>query len=450
MLFVSLVSLGSCEQDKIIISKISGVSNHPYSHLETALSVNPIKSNNIVVASMISDGGYSIEYSVIYASFDGCDTWAASLNQTDGSSIFPDGDPALTCDIYGHFYFASLHDGFTVWKSTDGGLKWSKSSVVPGSKAYDREFIVADLQDTFLNRLYTSGKFEIEPQPSNIHPEVMAISQSIDGGASFSSPKTFLPISANEALNAPMSMHLTDKGVLLVSSSKFYLDSIPMDVYANLRMGDGNEIVGKIEMLVSYDKGQQFVPYTVATHQSYGHDMPVKSLKCLGCGGMTSVTSKDDETIYITWIEAVSGYCRVVVSSSKDGKNWSIPVIVDPENHHPSDISNPNIAVNNKGQILVVWNDRRNGSSDMCFQLMGAFSIDGGETFQPSYIIDDQLTCPCRDPEGVIFDDCRFVNGGDTQGIGVLPNDQFVIVYPRDQDGKMELFLARIPDLAYY
>ena len=79
-----------------------------------------------------------------------------------------------------------------------------------------------------------------------------------------------------------------------------------------------------------------------------------------------------------------------------------------------------------------------------CLGCGGMTSFSVGKSFGNAFKIDEQMTCPCRDIENQPSDDCRFLNGGDTQGLTAIPDGSFVLVFPSDIGTKMEFFLAKI------
>ncbi len=433
----------SCKRQTVTLTRITQghhVEDQGISFLETTLAVNPHDSGNMVIASMRTIKAARIEGSAVFYTTDAGKSWKKGLNLDTNSIDFPGGDPYLTVDSRGNFYFCTIGK-FVVWKSFDQGATWKKMSIVPGAYAYDRQWIVADLRDTSATTLYASGKFSVPAYNS----DEMIMSISADGGKTFSYPQTFPPKTKNESLNTPMGLHQTENGTLLSFYNVFYMDSIPKETLKKLHSGKGNEIIGKIEAIVSNDNGKSFQTNTVSVLESYGHGVPAKSLKCLSTAGIGSYTTSGTETIYIAWINAINGYCEVVISASQDkGKTWTSPKSIHRKKQF-SDMSNVALAVNESGVILVVWNDRRNDPGNTCFQIMGAFSVNGGQSFEAPFIIDTTMSCPCgRDNENNGFDECRWANGGDTQGIATLPSGHFVVSFPSERNGKLELFLARI------
>lgn len=438
---VNKQNIGALDNQNVTLIDISSQFEIEYSHLETSITINPINPNNIVVASMLSDKGYNAPNSVIYYSKDAGNTWLQGVNMQTNNTSFPKEDPYFASDNKGNLFFSTLYNGFTIWKSTDLGKTWNALSTVPG-RNYDREYIVADLRDSTGQRMYATGKFHLKNKDPNIWPEVVAISRSTNGGVSFSEPLTFHAKTPNEALNSMLGMHLTKKGTLLISYNRFFIDEeVKKRGYSMQDLGEA-----KIEVLVSEDNGLTFKPYIVGDQKIYSHGREIQSMKTMGLGNMASYTKEDEEIIYINWREASNNYSQSVVASSSDkGKTWSKPVVVSNSGVATSDVSNPSIAVNKDGTVLAVWNDRRNSLNNICFQVMGAFSFDNGKTFKKPFIIDKQLTCPCRSQNNEITEkNCRFLAGGDTQGLTALPNGEFALVFPSDRNNKMELFLAKI------
>ena len=98
---------------------------------EPSIFINPKNTDNIVVGSIIN---------FVHSSFDGGKTWITNrLKSTMGVW----GDPSITADSKGNFYYAHLSDPdgtnwnsdkildrMVVQKSTDGGKTWSDGAAV--------------------------------------------------------------------------------------------------------------------------------------------------------------------------------------------------------------------------------------------------------------------------------------------------------------------------------
>jgi hypothetical protein len=163
-----------------------------------------------------------------------------------------------------------------------------------------------------------------------------------------------------------------------------------------------------------------------------------KSIKCLCSGSFTESknTLTGNSGMYFIWVEWIDGYCQAVYSySTEDGISWSEKQRASTSGYN-SDMSNPGIAINNKGIALAAWYDRRNGNGNS-FQLYGTIIVNGRA--QAEFIIDRAFTFPCGNNSG-----CRYSNGGDTFGITNLHDGSFGLAYIRDDDKVNGLYFARV------
>jgi hypothetical protein len=144
--------------------------------------------------------------------------------------------------------------------------------------------------------------------------------------------------------------------------------------------------------------------------------------------------------LYFVWNDDAGSRTNVkVIHSSDNGKTWSKPVTVN-DNKTPGDHANPTIAVNDRGVVGVVWNDRRAHKNE-CYDLYFSASLDGGDTFLPNVTPKGKPTCSMQtgnwapnaevsaypktedgvSVEGqgfnVLMISTRFPGGGDTQGL---------------------------------
>jgi hypothetical protein len=150
-----------------------------------------------------------------------------------------------------------------------------------------------------------------------------------------------------------------------------------------------------------------------------------------------------------------------VIHSSDNGKTWSKPVTVN-DNANPADHANPTIAVNNRGVVGVVWNDRRRHKNE-CYDLHFSASLDGGDTFLPSVTPGGKPTCSIakgnwapnaevsaypRTEDGesiegqgfnVLMISTRFPGGGDTQGLDSDGDGVFHAAWIDGSSGVMQL-----------
>jgi hypothetical protein len=276
--------------------------------------------------------------------------------------------------------------------------------------------------------------------------DILGVSCSPDGGASFPFPRLFLPAPERDLVNLPSDLLVLPDGRLLLTLQLFRPES--------LREAP---LHGTYATIVSSDGGRSFgEPRVGPAFRTFGHAWEGKSLFGLSGARVAVDASKGPRSgrLYLTWLDAADGFYRVMSAASADaGATWSTPVRVDP-NESETDASNPVIAVDGRGTVGVAWYDRRADPSDGCYQLFFAASVDGAATFSPGAPVDATPACPLRptgsssaSPAGdtdPVSSEYRFKNGGDTQGIVGLPDGGFHLAWIRPGRRELQLWSSRI------
>ena len=402
-------------------------------HVESWLAVNPRDSRNLIAASMVL-GGPSVV--AVYSSRDGGKTWARATHGSKKNPVFDGLDPAATFDSDGTAYFLSAGDSLSVWKSSDGGRTWGEGVIVPG-RAWDRPFLaVAPSGPERSARFHVAGKLPIKVF-GHVAEDVIGVSTSEDGGASFRFPRLILPAPEKELLNVVGDLAIASDGALVLALQLFP----PQDLRAPL-------LGGWYSTIRSTDGGRTFSePRRAAGLRVYGHGWEGKSLLGLGGGRLAADTSRSPTRgrLYLAWLDVVDGFFQVMAAASADGGiTWSAPVRVN-DNRSPSDASNPAIAVNDEGVVGITWNDRRADESGRCFQVSFAASADGAASFSANQRVSEDRTCPIgKDAGDPVESEFRFKNGGDTQGLVGLPGGGFHIAWINGASGKMQLWSTAV------
>jgi hypothetical protein len=90
--------------------------------------------------------------------------------------------------------------------------------------------------------------------------------------------------------------------------------------------------------------------------------------------------------IYLVWFDVRNGNRDIYFAKSTDGgKSFQRNVRVDDTGSSPSNQYRVSMALDNDGNIYVVWSDDRNGRRDIYFSK----STDGGESFGKNVRVDD-------------------------------------------------------------
>ncbi len=385
--------------------------------LEPWLAVDPSDSRRALVTAMTAGA----RGSVIYASDDGGRTWDRAA-QSDGSDIFPSGDPMITFGLDGTAFFTTLASGMMVWRSDDEGRHWREGVTVPGG-SYDRQFVrVVTGDGADQGRIYTAGKIGITVFES-IASDVIAVSYSDDGGVSYQSPRLFLPPPGEQILHVVTDLMVESGGDLLLPYIGF------------IRRGGGEgprdgRLTGRFSLLrLSNDAREHEGPFEMATMHTYGNAR--RGLSRMGLGGGRLALDSASGAMYLVWPEAVGERIQIYMATSVDGgRTWSEPQRVN-DGGFDANLSNPGLAVSD-GVVAVTWNDRREDPSGRCFRLFGAVSTDGGSTFGPGVPLTEGRACM----------DGRWANGGDTQGLAGLGAGRFLATALHDVGGERQLWVV--------
>ena len=89
--------------------------------------------------------------------------------------------------------------------------------------------------------------------------------------------------------------------------------------------------------------------------------------------------------LYVVWYDNLNGASDIILTASdNNGKDWGEPVRVDSDDPGEAFSGSPKIAATGSGNVYVVWEDTRNGNSDIYF----ARSENGGSSFRPDIRLD--------------------------------------------------------------
>ncbi|MBX2817841.1 MAG: glycoside hydrolase [Saprospiraceae bacterium] len=355
--------------ENVLIDSTNTIS--PYRPCEPSIFVSP-KNPDVVVAGVVLNKTLRSE--------DGGRTWDMQLVEST-YGVF--GDPVITADYDGNFYFAHLADPdglgragdtwldrIVVQKSTDEGRTWNNGTYAghrpPADQ--DKHWLAVDPRTNYIYMTWT--EFDKYGSTNSQDKSRILFSRSADQGKSWSQA-----ISINQLEGDCIDDDMTTEGAVPAVGP------------------DGTIYVGwsydsKIYFDRSVDLGRSWMENDfVVTEQVGGWAIDIPGLGRANGMPITATDLSDGPYrghIYINYCDQSAGPDDTdvwLVKSADNGETWSEPVRVndDPPGKHQffTWMSVDPIT----GAIYVVFYDRRNHSDTMTDVYLAA-SFDGGATFR--------------------------------------------------------------------
>ncbi len=426
---------------------------------ESFLAVNPKNSKNQLATSCrIGKDGMG---SAAYITYDGGLTWSRVRVPESAKKVTTGWDAIAYYDEQGNAYYgANDRDGLWITRSTDEGRTWSATTLLQGDKGFDRQFMGFDRTGRFAGRIYAGASVMTIGLDGKEHA-ALAVAFSDDRAKTFGQPHLVSSL-PNEGVFTFANMVVTPDGTVILpvtTLEPLRIDSTLFDPTdrsktREFRMNFGLRLATSGDGGNSYSVSPKIVSYSLPDlDRTQGGPNTVIDLSRGPFRGR----------IYFVYLDA-SSKDRAdirVIHSSDNGKTWSKPLTVN-DNKNPGLDANPTIAVNNRGVVGVVWNDRRS-HTDECYDLYFSASLDGGETFLPNVTPGAKPTCSMakgnwvpsakvsaypktEDGESVegqgfnvLMISTRFPGGGDTQGMDTDADGVFHTAWIDGSSGVMQL-----------
>lgn len=449
----AFAALAAAQDIKIVVGPNYLVSRDgDVPHAETMIASNPQNAKNLIAASITATrakGGWACR---TYASFDGGATWQFSdfpeqveFSGADPQIVFtPDGTA-----VFLGLTFGSVHDdtgkergGMQVYRSTDGGLTWTRTQNICCS--HDHPQTAVDM---------STGRFPGRIYVGTLHDyPVYRVSmfRSDDGGRTFVGPVEVANGGGDIGLNVASTTVMSD-GTLLVPyvDFEFKPDKRPQKgpVDTNLWMATSSD--GG----VTFSKGTRVMTYTQTLDIRESFSVPSVATN--------SLDTKFPANVYIAYADSKSGKPRVLFMRSTDrGKTWGKPVSLTPNVPEHTMQYMPTMAVNKDGVVGLYWYDTRHSPDGSQFHVYFAASPNGGASFlEPVRISTEPSTPRGRGntrPMGATFNmgdtgmlsllsaANRWVTGGDYLGLTTTRTGVFYPLWTDARTGTYQLYTSPI------
>ncbi|MCI0449894.1 MAG: T9SS type A sorting domain-containing protein, partial [Chlorobi bacterium] len=348
-------------------------------------------------------------------------TW--SVSQILDSTLLPgltrNSDPVVTVDTAGNFYIAVISIAFpsgnltlAVYKSTNDGVTFPQAFICSQSGTEDKEWITTDLSPVspFLNTLYISW-------------------------TSFSLGGIRLVKSTNGGVNWTASPVAVSSGGSVQGSNLCVSRNGQVNVVWLGFGGNANVMFDR-----STDGGATFGTDIQIASGTFPSGLP-NGVSTFPYIAVDNSTGPNAGNLYVVFADNRNSDCDVFFTrSTNGGVNWSAPTRV---NNDP--LSNgkiqywPVIAVNEVGNIAIMFMDTRNTPNNTIIEAFVARSIDGGNTFT------NELVSAEPSPTNIPGSNVRFGDYIDVDYVG----QNIVPVWTDERLGgfNMDIYTAEISEL---
>ncbi|HEX6851820.1 MAG TPA: sialidase family protein, partial [Candidatus Polarisedimenticolaceae bacterium] len=305
------------------------------------------------------------------------------------------------------------------YASQDGGLTWTDGVLPESTFPYQGDPTVAHCADG--SAIYVCLSFTGAYQPHGLFSY-----RTTDGGQTWSNPATILnrqngfPFADKEWVWCDPSPSSPNANRAYVSWTDFGFSQSPILLKyssnggstwsANVRVSDGSNVQGSV--IASSRGGTVYVAWADANRvgfdrstdgaQTFGGDSfpssvvpiandPVFRRNSFPTMDVDRTTGPHQNNIYIAWSDNRNGDPDILlVRSTNGGTTWSAPVRVnDDALANGADQFFPWLSVDPNGRVIVTFLDRRRSPGGRPYEVWGAVSRDGGQSFDSNFLVSD-------------------------------------------------------------
>ena len=329
---------------------------------ETSIAVNPNDPDNWVgVANDYINGSVETGW---YSTFDSGQTWTTGTFGIDASFSFS-GDPSVCFDTNGKvhvicvMYWGAGGSKVTHFRSADGGRTWSSGTNIDLQDGNDKPQVEADHSNS-ASRDSVTVAFNRFSTPSGDH---VYASTAADG----------VNWSAAQRLNGAQSTITMSPDVTQGPGGEIYV------MWAD-RATDRIWVDRSIDGGVTYAADVLVGPYSAVPSPIPGSSFRMFDIFAITADATGGPFSGNVYIAYHTWNGSHADVrCRV---STDGGQTWPVDNVV-----HPADLNNadqvfPGLCVDPKGNLNIVYLDRRLDPSNLLLWTWVSRSSDGGASFR--------------------------------------------------------------------
>ncbi|MEL6561590.1 MAG: exo-alpha-sialidase [Bacteroidota bacterium] len=422
MKFKTLVFLVSFLNSLVVFSQKIEVFNERELNLglenqilvENHLTANPTNGNHLLLSGMfVNKKNTSVYGNYAITSFDKGKTWQ-NLTKFD---LAEGADPwgLITPDNVAISTVLGLEELF-IFRSEDGGKNWNNGPVSLG-RAHDHQTLIQDLARKIV--------YLVSIQGNHIY-----VNYSKDNGKTFDNPKKFKFSNLGSNTMTPV---LLEDGTLMISYTTFNRPAIG----GSRNRGKSERLNKTLSWIIPYSIDGGFrTPLFLSEECETGFPVLANNLSAKGY---------EDNMYYVCSSQTTKSimfhYSNTKGQSWTEGISLSSFTTEDRSKRNPF-TGMPQVTVNNKGVIGVIWQNRIDDKNGKCQFLYFTASIDGGKSFLPPVQVSSQLSC--MENERNDWAGSRYKSGGDYTGFLSDNNGDFLVIWPDSRDGISKLYMANI------
>jgi hypothetical protein len=398
--------------------------------VEPHVATNPRDPNHLVggaIVSVLERADLMQGRCVAVASFDGAHNWVA--HEFNIPRCY---DPWLTILDDGTAIFVALETNnagqaphLWLFRSIDGGRTWPAEGHSFG-RSHDHPTMIVDrTSGKFRGALYIASIRVMRDVLGRTRSKVF-VARSTDGG------RTFPQITEHEVSNmntVTMTAALLPDGALL----------LPVTVIQRMVADDRAAVSLRMPhywVVRSDDGGAHFGPPMMISDS------------CAGRAGFPSMAvdvsdgPRQGRAYALCHDGLRSG--PYVMRSDDGGDRWSDPLHIPktPPVDEMGQRQTSSIAVNRDGIVAVSWHDRGPEVTSRCWNVVIAFSGDGGETFTDAYKVSTKPSCPGAGANGYAAEFFSF--GGHYSGLAAAADGTFRLFWSDSRGERYELRTAQV------
>jgi hypothetical protein len=412
--FILLTQLSLSQQIKIMEETKLDLKLDNKILVENQLAKNPNNENHLLLSGMYVDVNTPEQYGNFAAiSLNKGKSWenVTQFNIPEGADpwgLITSKGTAITTVLGLEYLF--------LYRSVDGGKNWNKTPLNLG-RAHDHQTLIEDVTRNII--------YLVSIQGNSIY-----VNYSLDDGATFEHVNKFKFSNLGSNTMTPV---LLKDGTLMISFTTFNRKAIG----GSRNGGKAERLHKNLSWIIPFRTDEGFkTPMFLSESCETG--FPVLANDISG--------SKFDENLYYICSSQTD---RSIVFHYSDtrGESWTegLPLatytnIKDSERNPFTGM--PQITVNNKGYIGVVWQDRTQDPNGKCQSLFFTASIDGGKSFLKPVKVSSQLSC--MENELNNWAGSRYKSGGDYTGFITDNNGDYIVIWPDSREGISQLYKAII------